>query len=56
MRRDMIQEDRVRQVVIQHHVSLLKTLLPANGQELLVTRSSADQIDFSYCSHDKVQA
>ena len=56
VRWDMVQQDRIRQVVIEHHIGLLKTLLPAKGEELLVARAGPYEIDFSKRSHDNTQA
>src|SRR6185437_32596 len=46
----MGKEGRISQIIVEDHVSLLKTLLPSKGQEPRISRTSSDQIDLPLVS------
>src|SRR6185437_14648634 len=43
-------EGRISQIIVEHHVGLLKTLLSSKGQEPRISRTSSDQIDLPLVS------
>ena len=47
LRTRVVQQRRVGQVVIEHHIGLLQAFLPAQGQQFRVSRPRTDKIDRS---------
>jgi hypothetical protein len=48
LKRSMRQQHRIREVIVEHDIRLLKTFLAPQGQELRISRTRSDQIDSAY--------
>ena len=44
----MGQQHGIREVIVEHNISLLKAFLATQGQELRISRTRSDQIDSAY--------